>query len=70
MAEKLICAVTIKLSEDDHHDGCAVAQMDGMCLAEFMRDLLQVELARRREKYRALDAIFGSRASKGEGNQE
>ena len=70
MAEKLTFAITVKLSETHHRNGTALAQRDGMCLGEYMRDLLDQALAAKEAEYHALNAIFGGSALKCEGNAE
>lgn len=70
MGEKLTSAVTVKLSDTVMAKGSALAQLNGMCVSEFMRHLLDQALASKEAEYRALDAIFGGSAQKGEENRE
>ena len=70
MAEKLTSAVTVKLSGSVMARGTALAQLNGMCVSEYMRHPLDQALAAKEAEYRALDAIFGANPPKREGNQE
>lgn len=70
MGEKLTSAVTVKLSDTVMAKGSALAQLNGMCVSEFMRHLLDQALASKEAEYRALESIFGANPPKREGNQE
>ena len=70
MAEKLTAAVTVKLSESVMTRGSALAQLNGMCVSEYMRHLLDQALAAKEAEFRALESIFGASVPKSEGNQE
>lgn len=70
MADKLTAAVTVKLSESVMQRGSALAQLNGMCVSEYMRSLLDQALAAKEAEYHALNAIFGGGTQKSEGNAE
>ena len=70
MAEKLTAAVTVKLSDTVMLKGTALAQLNGMCVSEYMRHLLDQALASKEAEFRALESIFGASVPKSEGNQE
>ena len=70
MGEKLNAAVTVKLCDARMARGSALAQRKGMCLSEYMRNLLDQAIEEAEAEYRALDSIFGGSAQKGEGNPE
>lgn len=70
MADKLTAAVTVKLCDARMARGSALAQRKGMCLSEYMRNLLDQAIEEAEAEYRALDSIFGCSSQKGEGNRE
>ena len=70
MAEKLTSAVTVKPSDSVMARGTALAQLNGMCVLEYMRHLLDQALAEKEAEYRALASIFGANPQKRKGNQE
>lgn len=68
MAEKLVCAVTVKLAESAMVRASAVAQMQGLCVPEYMRALLDIALTAKEAEYRALAGIFGAPRASGQEN--
>lgn len=68
MAEKLVCAVTVKLSEPAMVRASAVAQMQGLCVPEYIRALLDAALSAKEAEYRALADIFGAARVQGQEN--
>ena len=58
--EKLLDAVTIRLSSDDHASLRLVADADGMSVSELLRSLIDAHMAEKRRQFESLQAAFGS----------
>lgn len=59
MTEKLLDAVTIRLSHDDHEALRRLADVDGMGVSELIRSLIDSHVALKRRQYEALHAALG-----------
>lgn len=70
MADKLTAAVTVKLSDSVMARGSALAQLNGMCVSEYMRHLLDQAVAAKEAEFRVLESIFGASNAKREVNEE
>lgn len=70
MAEKLTCAVTIKMTESQHRALQLRAEQKGTVPPEYMRRLLESDLHAAWDEFQALAAIFGSDAPFAKVNQE
>ena len=60
MSEKLIDAVTIRLSHEDHEALRRLADVDGMGVSELLRTLIDAHMAEKRRQFESLQAAFGS----------
>jgi len=60
MSEKLIDAVTIRLSHEDHEALRRLADVDGMGVSELLRSLIESHIAAKRRQYEALHEALGS----------
>lgn len=60
MSEKLIDAVTIRLSHEDHEALRRLADVDGMGVSELLRTLIDSHMAAKRRQFESLQAAFGS----------
>lgn len=63
MSEKLIDAVTIRLSHEDHEALRRLADVDGMGVSELIRSLIESHMAAKRRQYEALHAALGATKS-------
>jgi hypothetical protein len=57
--EKLHADFTLKMTAELRKQFTAVAESEGMSASEYVRDLIILDLSKRRKKYLALQAIFG-----------
>lgn len=70
MSEKLICAVTVKMTEAQHRALHLRAEQKGTVASEYMRRLLDRDMRVALEEFQALAAIFGPTGAKVEENGE
>ena len=68
MAEKLTCAVTIKMTESQHRALQLRAEQKVTVPPEYMRRLLESDLQAAWEDFQALAAIFSQGAAPVQGN--
>ena len=68
MAEKLTCAITIKMTEAQHRALQLRAEQKGTVPPEYMRRLLESDLQAAWEDFQALAAIFSQGAAPVQGN--
>ena len=68
MAEKLTCAVTIKMTEAQHRALHLRAEQKGTVPPEYMRRLLEGDLQAAWDEYQALAAIFSEGTPPVQGN--
>ena len=68
MAEKLTCAVTIKMTEAQHRALQLRAEQKGAVPPEYMRRLLESDLQAAWDEFQALAAIFSQGTPPVQGN--
>ena len=68
MAEKLTCAITVKLTEAQHRALHLRAEQKGTVPPEYMRRLIESDLQAAWDEYQALAAIFSQGAAHVQGN--
>lgn len=68
MAEKLTCAITIKMTEAQHRALHLRAEQKGTVPPEYMRRLLESDLQAAWDEFQALAAIFNERPATVQGN--
>lgn len=56
--DKLIDAVTIRISHDDHEALRRLADVDGLGVSELIRSLIDSHVAMKQRQYEALHAAF------------
>ena len=57
--DKMIEAVTVKLNADQLAQLRGVSEADGIGMSEYIRNLIDVDLHKRRQQFMALASIFG-----------
>lgn len=68
--EKKVEPVTVKFSADQYEFVCAIADLDGGSVSDYIRSLVNDDIVRRRHQFDALNRIFGKGAPSDQGNKD